>query len=272
MRPSGATFLAAAVMLALTGCSLKSELQTGLSEQEAQEIIVLLKDHGLDASRQREAAGEQNAEPKYTVMVRGGDQNLVTAWRILQDNGLPKHRVKGLEELFAASSGMVPTASEEKAKMLLAITGELSRTLRAVEGVVDARVHVVLAENGPLADPNQAQPSTASVLVKYKGKESPLKEQEVKVLVARGVEGLQQENVAVVFKRVDPKPPEPQNAWTVLGNQQVVILAVGLAVISALGLLYLVGKSAFQRRKIHQLQAQLAAAAERSQLTTTSGR
>ena len=37
-------------LLLLTGC-LKQELQTGLTEAEAQEVIVLLKDHGLEAVR-----------------------------------------------------------------------------------------------------------------------------------------------------------------------------------------------------------------------------
>ena len=63
------------LLLMLCGC-LKKEIQTGLTEPEAQEIIVVLKEHGLDAVKQLSVGGEQK-EPVWTVYVKGGDQNLV---------------------------------------------------------------------------------------------------------------------------------------------------------------------------------------------------
>src|SRR5215831_8017600 len=150
-----------ACLLGLCGC-LSRDLQSGLSEQDAQEIIVVLKQNGLDAYLERETGGDRDSGPAWTVKVKGGSRNLLSAWQIMQDNGLPRQKVKGLEEVFA-SKGMIPTAGEEKARMLLALSGELTRTLKSVAGVVDARVQVVLPENSPLVDRSQWSPPTASV-------------------------------------------------------------------------------------------------------------
>src|SRR6185503_7668877 len=122
--------------LTQTAC-LKSELETGLTEAEAQEVIVMLKEHGLSASRSFVAKGKDSGA--WTVYVGGGNHNLVTAWRVLQENGLPRQRVKGLDEVFS-QGGLIPTASEEKAKLLVGLTGEITRTLKSIDGVVDARV------------------------------------------------------------------------------------------------------------------------------------
>jgi type III secretion protein J len=93
---------------------------------------------------------------------------------------------------------MIPTATEEKARLLVGVSGEINSTLKSVAGVVDARVLVVLPDSSPLLDKSERVPPTASVLIKYRGSQMPLSEDDVKKLVARAVEGLQPENVAVV--------------------------------------------------------------------------
>lgn len=238
--------LLVAILIGLTGC-LKNELQGGLNEHEAQEIIVLLKMNGLDASRELVAHGKEAAT--YTVSVRGGNQNLVLAWRILQENGLPRQRVKGLEEVFS-QSGLIPTASEEKAKMLVGLTGEITRTLKMVEGIVDARVHVVVPENSPLLDKSQWSPPTASVFLKHRGPKPPLTELEIKTLVAKGVEGLSPEQVAVVAKQQSVLPQEYRGVDWYLGNQEITFVAVALMLIAAI-------TAAVQSVQLRRLRGQL---------------
>ena len=211
-------------MLLLTGC-LKHELQSGLNQQEAQEIIVLLKGHGLEASSDPIPNGKET--PTWTVQVLGGNQNLVLAWRVLQENGLPRQRVKGLEEVFS-TSGLIPTASEEKAKMLMGLTGEITKTLNSVDGIVDARVHVVLPENSPLVDRAQWSATTASVLIKYRGNKIPLEESEVKALVSKGVEGLSPDQVVVVYKSIPEMQNPARDVKFYLGNQELTLAAVSL--------------------------------------------
>lgn len=246
----------AVLVLALSGC-LKQEIQTGLSEQEAQEIIVLLKEHGLDALKQPSGSEKERT---WAVYVKGGDQNLVDAWRILQENGLPRAKERGLEQVFS-NSGMIPTASEEKARLITGLGGEIGKTLKSVAGVVDARVHVVLPENSPLLDRSQWSPTTASVLIKFQGNEPPLKEADIRSLVARGVEGLQPENVAIVLKKVVPKAATHRGVMWYSGNQQVLVASLLLLALMSLASLALVARSRKQRSTIEKLRSQLQAAA-----------
>src|SRR5215467_11964388 len=227
-----------ALALVLAGCA-NHEVGSGLGEQDAQEIVVVLKENGLDAAAVRSPSADRNAPPSWTVNVKGGSQNLVTAWRVLEANGLPRQKVKGLEEVFS-TTGMIPTASEEKARLLMALSGELSRTLKSVQGVVDARVQIVLPDNSPLLDRSQWSPPTSSVLIKYRGSQFPLTSDEVKSLVARGIEGLQADNVAVVFKRTEPVRMPPRNATWYLSDQTVVVSALGLMLVASFGSVLLI--------------------------------
>lgn len=259
----------AGLMLLLSGCVTHS-LQTGLSEQDAQEIVVLLNENGIDASTAR-GVSEKKGEEKWDVNIKGGDQNLARAWRVLQENGLPRQKDKGLEDVFS-NSGMIPTATEEKARLLLGISGEISRALKSVAGVVDSHVLVVMPDTSPLLDKSDRVPPTASVLVKYRGRDVPLAEEEVKKLVARAVEGLQPENVAVVYKKVEPKQGEDRNLIPLLGNQEFLLASLGLLAVSSVGCLALVGKSRWQRSKIETLEKELRAANPRpvAQLSSTA--
>ncbi len=87
--------------LLLSACVTHS-LQTGLSEQDAQEIVVLLNENGIEAFATK-GVSEKKGEEKWDVMIRGGDQNLARAWRVLEENGLPRQKDKGLEDVFANS-------------------------------------------------------------------------------------------------------------------------------------------------------------------------
>jgi type III secretion protein J len=240
-----ATVLALICCLGLTGC-LKHELSTGLTEREAQEMIVILKENSLDASR--ELVAREREEPSWTVFVRGGDQNLVLAWRVLQENGLPRQRLKGLDEVFS-KEGMIPTATEERAKYLVGLSGEVSETLRAISGVVDARVNLVIPENSPLLERENWKPASASVLLKYRYEKPPLHEDSIKSLVSRAVEGLQTENITVVMQRVTPKVQPERDVQWYAASQEVTIAALGL-----LGMMTILAMVLLGRVKHLQLQ------------------
>jgi type III secretion protein J len=241
-------------LLLLISCG-STQLRSGLSEKDAEEIVVLLHDHGLSARAERET-GEKKDTPTWQVKVFGGSERLTTAWRILAENGLPREPVKGLHEVFA-SAGMIPTAGEEKARLLVGLSGELTRTLNSVAGIVDSRVQVVLPENSPLLDKSEWSPTTASVLVKYQGASPPLKEEEIKKLVSTGVEGLKPENVGVVFNRVVAKPAPPFDplSW---GIEQLTGVSLLLACILGIGSLVLTFRLRTQTARVEQLKKELA--------------
>jgi type III secretion protein J len=230
----------------------------------------VLKQSGIEAFPVREVSTDRDSGPAWTVKVRGGSRNVLVAWQVLQDNGLPRQKVKGLEDVFA-TKGMIPTASEEKARMLLALSGELTRTIKSVIGVIDARVQVVLPENSPLLDKSQWSPTTASVLIKHRGTAPPLTEDEVRNLVARGVEGLQPENVAVIYKRVAAIPAPNHDVGWYLSDAYVVAGSLGLALLMSFGVFALIFRGRRQKALIQTLRRNLEAASARpEQIAHTS--
>ena len=75
----------------LTGC-MSREIASGLGEQDAQEIVVVLKDNGLDATAARSTGGDRNAPATWTVNLRGGAQNSVWPGAYSRTTGCPARR------------------------------------------------------------------------------------------------------------------------------------------------------------------------------------
>ena len=142
---------------------------------------------------------------------------------------------------------------------------------RAVE-TEPARVQVVLPENSPLVDKSQWSPTTASVLIKHRGSALPLTEDEVKSLVARGVEGLQPENVAVIFKRITVAPAPNRDASWYLSDTYVVVGSLTLSVLMSLGTLFLVGRIQRQKTTIVKLRREAEEAHQSRQASLEAAR
>jgi len=189
--------LALPVLLTLlvlqAGCSV--EIIHDLKEGQANEILSALNSHGVDGEKLRHVQG---SKATYTVSVSRSDA--VKAWRVLREQNLPRPTRKGLGEIFG-KTGLIPTATQERALMHHALAGELSQTLQSVDGVLEARVHVVLPTRDPLAPSDQPIPGPrASVLLRVgAGDELPLKPTEVQQLVTGAIKGLKPEAVSVVF-------------------------------------------------------------------------
>ena len=251
-------------MLLFSGCS--RQLETGLSESDAQQIVVLLRANGINASAELEA-GQKKDAVTWMVSVQGQSDTVVRAWEILRENGLPREKVKGLDDVFA-NAGMIPTAAEEKARLMSGLNGEMTRTLDSLPEVVDARVEVVLPDNDPLVPKSDQAPTTASVLIQYRGDTPPLKEAEVKSLMAKGVQGLVPENVAVVFKKVQIQTiPEPALGPFSI-NEWLEMSITGLAVIAIIGALLALAIGKKRQLKIRNLEKQLAQGANPPQTTS----
>jgi type III secretion system YscJ/HrcJ family lipoprotein len=151
--------IALAGALALAGC--KKEIYHGLTESEANEVLVTLKAANIVA--EKVPAGESKKGATFDISV---DEELaVDAMRVLLEAQLPRVHQRGLNEVFAQQS-MIPTETEEKARYLQALQGDLVNSLEEIDGIVDARVHLVLPEANPLEGGDLTK-ARASILVKY---------------------------------------------------------------------------------------------------------
>ena len=113
----------------------------------------------------------------------------------LAEGGLPKGGGIGYE-IFDKSDALGATSFVQNINHLRALEGELSRTIRAIDRVQAARVHLVLPER-PLFSREKAEAS-ASIVLKVRGELEPQQVRAIRHLVASAVNGLKPERVSIV--------------------------------------------------------------------------
>ncbi|HEV3184849.1 MAG TPA: flagellar basal-body MS-ring/collar protein FliF [Xanthobacteraceae bacterium] len=113
----------------------------------------------------------------------------------LAEGGLPKGGGVGYE-IFDKSDALGATSFVQNINHLRALEGELSRTIRAIDRVQAARVHLVLPDR-PLFSRDKIEPS-ASIVLKVRGMLEPQQVRAIRHLVASAVNGLKPERVSVV--------------------------------------------------------------------------
>lgn len=143
------------VALILSGCSDRVELHRQLSEQEANEVVAELADKHIRA---------QKIPAKDGVVVAVSTADIGRAVRTLEAAGLPKVARTTLGDTFR-KEGVISTPLEERARYIYALSQELEATLSNIDGVIVARVHVVLPER--IAPGEPVQPASASVFIKH---------------------------------------------------------------------------------------------------------
>jgi len=113
----------------------------------------------------------------------------------LAEGGLPKGGGIGYE-IFDKSDALGATSFVQNINHLRAMEGELARTIRSIERVQAARVHLVLPER-PLFSREKVEPS-ASIVLKVRGALESQQVRAIRHLVASAVNGLKPERVSVV--------------------------------------------------------------------------
>ncbi len=188
------------ILWALAGVACKTRVQHGLVEREANRMVAVLRQAGVEAQKIK----EKGRGAKFSVEVPRGQ--VTRAIKILLQHDLPRRKKPGFAEVFGKAS-LVPTATEQRARFLHALSGELARTLESADGVLEARVHLVLPQRHPLAlrDQSQAKPR-AAVLLRVRSGKAPITAQEVRRLVAGSVQELDPAQVAVVVRQARPAP------------------------------------------------------------------
>jgi flagellar M-ring protein FliF len=113
----------------------------------------------------------------------------------LAEAGLPKGGGVGYE-IFDKSDALGTTSFVQNINNLRALEGELARTIRTLDRVEDARVHLVLPDR-PLFSRDKIDPS-ASIVLKVRGTLEAPQVRAIRHLVATAVSGLQPQRISIV--------------------------------------------------------------------------
>ncbi len=139
-------------------------------------------------------------------LAAGGSRVLVPADQVdrsrllLAKEGLPSGGSIG-NEIFDRSDGLTANSFQQGINQSRALEGELARTIRTIQGVRAARVHLVLPRREPFA--RDRQEAQASVLLTMAGAARLDREavQAIINLISAAVPGLHPQNIAMVDNR-----------------------------------------------------------------------
>ena len=188
-----AVLVSAALLFA--GCGKEATLHSGIGERQANLVMAALLDSGIGC---RKEPGEEG-----TWNVLCSESRFAEAVNILERRGLPQQPRQGIGEVFK-KSGMISSPSEERIRFMDALAQDIAKTISMIDGVIDARVHVVLPENDPFA--RNTLPSSAAVAIRSRW-DADLDDlvPSIKALVKNAIEGLSYEKIQVtIFKDVPP--------------------------------------------------------------------
>ena len=189
--------LCAAALLA--ACGGRVDLMGAVPEDEANEVLAALLKVDIAAAK---TAGKDGM-----VGVQVDSQQVGRALQVMRENGLPRERYAGMGQVFK-KEGLISSPLEERARYIFALSQELSGTLSKIDGVLHARVHVVLPERGVAGEPGV--PSTAAVFIKHQdGYNLELLQPQIRRLVTNSIPGLTAERVSIVFIAAQPATSAP---------------------------------------------------------------
>lgn len=159
-------------------------LYTDLSFEDSNSIIKELDRQAIPYELRNEGA---------VIMV---PKDRVTRLRMkLAESNLPKGGGVGYE-IFDKSDALGTTSFVQNINHLRALEGELARTIKAIDRVQAARVHLVLPER-PLFSREAPEPS-ASIVLRVRGGLEPQQVRAIRHIVASAVNGLKAQRVSVV--------------------------------------------------------------------------
>jgi flagellar M-ring protein FliF len=183
-------------------------LFTDLSVEDSASVVKDLERQGISYSIKADGA----------IIMAPKDQ--VARLRMkLAEAGLPKGGGVGYE-IFDKSDALGATSFIQNINKLRALEGELARTIRSLDRVQAARVHLVLPDR-PLFSRDKIEPS-ASIVLRVRGSLEHPQVRAIRHLVATAVNGLKPERVSVVDEtgRLLADGAEPSDSLAGLGADE----------------------------------------------------
>ncbi|MGB0846226.1 MAG: type III secretion system inner membrane ring lipoprotein SctJ [Thiolinea sp.] len=184
-------FIAPLLVLTLSISACKTELYSGLVEGDANNMLAIMLDSGIDAEK---IANKK--EGTYALSI--DESKIPLAVRLLKEHGYPREKITTMNEMFQ-KDGLISSPLEERVRFIYALSQSVQETLMQIDGVLIARVHIVLPENNPAIQESK-QPSSASVFIKYHpAYDLESMKSEIKLIVEKSIEGLSYDKVSVVM-------------------------------------------------------------------------
>lgn len=193
------------VCFSMTGCDESKAIISGISEREANIIVVFLDSKGIVSYKEKMAtspgATGEAALPKYNIVVEG--DRSIEAMALLNSNGLPQRQGTTLLELFA-KQGLMSTDKEETIRYQAGLAQQVTNMILMIDGVIDASVQLSFPQAEAGTEEAEKEVVTAAVFVKHQGivddPNSHL-ENKIKRLVSGSVNGLDLSNVTIISDR-----------------------------------------------------------------------
>jgi type III secretion protein J len=184
--------LAVVGALALAGC--QQDLYSNLTEVEANQMLAALIANNVPADK------TSKGKEGFTIAVDGSQ--MLRAIAVLNDAGYPRNTRDSIGKVFQ-KSGIMSSPFEERVRYIYALGEEVAQTLSQIDGVVTARVHIVLPDAPQLGQP--IKPSSAAVFIKHRpGVDLDFFVPQIRRLVSSSIEGLQYAAVTVVLADAAP--------------------------------------------------------------------
>ncbi len=173
------------LLLLTTGCG-SSPVADDLGQREANQIVAVLRDNGIDATTEK----GRGSKARYTVSV--ASSKFGEAVSLLSKLGLPGEKKASFAELMAPSGILPSSQGVEDLRLDRAIASEVEDLLEGHNGVSSANV-VVRSHSIN----SGAESSVSIVILKKKG--GALVESDIRQVVGRAVPGVKAENILIAF-------------------------------------------------------------------------
>ena len=201
LHPLHSVFLLAALLTLGTFWSLqpgKTLLYSDQPEKSANSMVAILHSRGIESEKSKDG------DSSFKVMVDEGF--FEQAVDLLSWYGYPREEASGAES-FYNNSGIVSSPEQTRARYAHAVAMEISSTLEEINGIVSARVHVVLPRKDNFGE--KQEDASVGVLIIYDPRSDiEAIEKSAEQLLMKSVEGMDSKNISVVSL--------PTKAWEFL--------------------------------------------------------
>ncbi|VVD77516.1 EscJ/YscJ/HrcJ family type III secretion inner membrane ring protein [Pandoraea anhela] len=180
------------VVLLLTGCRKAETLLSALDQQQANEVAAVLLRHNITA--QKIDAGKAG----YSITVDAADFPQAVDW--LKTYDLPPRPRMEIAQMFPPDS-LVASPRAERARLYSAIEQRLEQSVRMMQGVLAARVHVSYDVDGQNGEPSKGSPHISAVVVYQDGVNGSELINDIRRFLKNSVDDLRYENISVVLSQ-----------------------------------------------------------------------